>query len=55
MWEMNKKNNTFHPHAIEVVDMESGQVQFIKSGSVIEFVSGEISETRNQEKYNKQA
>lgn len=54
MWEMNKKNETYHPHAIEVVDPETGQVRYIKSGSKISFVDGEISEGRSQENYNKQ-
>lgn len=54
MWEMNKKGGTFYPHAIEVVDMETGQVRFISSGSVITFVEGNITETRDQNSYNKQ-
>ena len=54
MWKMNKKNGTSNPHAIEVVDIETGQVRYIKSGSKIKFISGEISNGRNQEEYNKQ-
>lgn len=50
---MNKRNGTFHPHAIEVVDVETGQIRFIKSGSKIKFVEGDISENRSQEVYNK--
>ncbi len=54
MWEMNKKNGTSHPHAIEVVDVKTGAIRYIKSGSRIQFVKGEISEGRNQESYNRQ-
>lgn len=54
MWEANKKNGTFHPHAIEVVDMETGQTRFIKSGSRIAFIEGNITEGRDQATYNKQ-
>jgi len=53
MWEQNKRNTTCHPHAIEVVDVETGQVRYIKSGSVITFVSGNITQSRDQEMYNK--
>ena len=52
MWEMNKQNGTEHPHAIEVVDMETGQVRYIKCGAQIRFVSGDISEGRDQKSYN---
>ena len=55
MWEANKKNGTASPHAIEVVDSETGAVRYIKSGSRISFVSGEITENRSQEFYNKQS
>lgn len=54
MWEMNKTNKTYFPHAIEVVDSVTGQVRYIKSGSKISFVEGEITESRSQESYNKQ-
>jgi len=54
MWEMNKQNGTSAPHAIEVVDVETGQVRYIKSGSKIMFVEGEITESRDQKAYNKQ-
>jgi hypothetical protein len=30
MWEMNKQLGMSAPHAIEVVDIETGQVRFIK-------------------------
>lgn len=53
MWEANKQNSTYHPHAIEVVNERTGQVRYIKSGSRISFVEGEISEGRSQEDYNK--
>ena len=52
-WEANKKNSTNYPHAIEVVDVETGQVRHIKSGSRIKFVDGFITEGRDQETYNK--
>jgi len=52
MWEANKKNGTRAPHAIEVVDAETGQVRLIKSGSRIKFVEGEITEPHSQEVYN---
>lgn len=54
MWEANKKAGTSHPHAIEVVDMATGEIRYIKSGSRISFIEGEITEGRNQETYNKQ-
>lgn len=54
MWEANHKNGTSFPHAIEVVDEETGAIRFIKSGARIKFVEGEITEGRNQEQYNKQ-
>jgi len=54
LWEMNKQNGTSHPHAIEVVDVETGQVRYIKSGSKVKFISGEITESRSQDSYNKQ-
>lgn len=54
LWEANKIDNICHPHAIEVVDVETGQVRFIESGARIKFVSGKISKGRTQEEYNKQ-
>lgn len=54
MWEMNKQQGTSAPHAIEVVDAETGQVRYIKSGSRIKFVDGFLSEGRDQKTYNKQ-
>lgn len=54
MWEANKKNSTFYPHAIEVVDVETGAVHFIKSGSRIAFIEGNISARSTQEIYNAQ-
>jgi hypothetical protein len=53
MWEQNKQNSTYYPHAIEVVNYATGQVQFIKSGSKITLVAGQITPTRSQETYNK--
>lgn len=43
-----------HPHSVEVVDVETGQVRFIKSGAHIKFVQGEISSEADQEQYNSQ-
>lgn len=54
MWEKNKQEGTKYPHCIEVVDAETGQVRYIKTGSKIKFVEGDITDTRNQEGYNKQ-
>lgn len=54
MWEANKKNGTTHPHAIEVVDEETGQVRYIKSGSKISFLGGQITPNRDQAEYNQQ-
>ena len=53
VWEQNKKNGTFHPHAIEVIDKETGQVRYIKSGATIKLINGHITEGRSQENYNK--
>lgn len=52
MWEMNKQNKSDNPHAIEVVDADTGQIRYIKGGSLIKFVSGEITEGRSQKDYN---
>ena len=53
LWEMNKQQGAYHPHAIEVVDSETGQVRYIESGARIKFVEGKISKGRTQEDYNK--
>ena len=53
MWEANKQSSTTKPHAVEVVDMETGEVRYIRSGSIVRFESGEISKTRTQECYDK--
>lgn len=53
MWEINKQMGNEHPHAVEVVDLETGAVRYIKSGSKITFVEGEITDIRTQEAYNK--
>jgi hypothetical protein len=53
MWESNKQDKKNSPHAIQVVDIETGQVRYIKSGAKITFVEGEISEPHSQENYNK--
>lgn len=54
MWEKNKQDGTTFPHAIEVVDLQTGQVRYIKAGSVIAFIEGQITAARNQEQYNTQ-
>lgn len=54
-WESEKKNPTGRSeHIVEVVDVETGQVRYIKSGAKISLVEGDISEPLNQEDYNKQ-
>lgn len=53
MWEANKQNGRSNPHAVGVVDIETGQLRYIKSGSKIKFVSGEMTVGMNQEEYNK--
>ncbi len=53
MWEMNKQNGKSSAHSIEVVDLETGQVRYIKSGSKIAFIEGFITESHNQDDYNK--
>jgi len=52
MWEANKTQGTFHPHAIEVVDITTGQTRYIKSGARIRLIDGQITDGRNQEDYN---
>ena len=52
MWEANKKNKTFFPHAAEVVDIETGAVHYIKSGSKIAFIEGTITDRSTQKTYN---
>lgn len=52
-WEINKQTGNEHPHSIEVVDLETGAIRYIKSGSKIIFIEGEISDIRTQESYNK--
>lgn len=53
MWEINKQGQSEHPHAMEVVDIETGAVRYIKSGSRIAFISGDITDIRTQKDYNK--
>lgn len=53
-WELNKQTGNEHPHAVEVVDLETGAIRYIKSGSRIKFIEGEISDIRTQETYNKE-
>jgi len=54
MWEKNKVEGTNRAHAIEVVNIKTGQVRYIKSGARIQIIDGEVSESRSQESYNKQ-
>lgn len=53
MWEINKQMGNEHPHSIEVVDLETGSVRYIKSGSRIAFIEGTITDIRTQVAYNK--
>lgn len=52
LWEINKESGNEHPHSVEVVDLETGAVRYIKSGSRIAFIEGEISDIRTQAVYN---
>ena len=52
LWEQNKQTGNEHPHAIEVVDIKTGAVRYITSGSKITFVEGEITDLRSQTAYN---
>ena len=52
LWEINKQTGNEHPHSIEVVDLETGAVRYIKSGSRIAFLEGEITDIRTQKCYN---
>lgn len=52
MWEKNKQEGTRAPHAIQVIDTKTGQSRFIRSGSHIKFVDGQISPVFSQEEYN---
>ncbi len=54
LWEINKQTGNEHPHSVEVVDIETGAVRYIKSGSRIKFIEGEISDIRSQGAYNTQ-
>lgn len=54
MWEANRVNGTRADHAIEVVDIETGKVRYIRSGSKIRFVEGDITKENTQEMYNEQ-
>ena len=54
MWEANRQQGTKAPHSVEVIDSETGKSRYIKSGSRIRFVSGDISEEYTQEEYNRQ-
>lgn len=53
IWEINKETGNEHPHSVEVVDLETGAIRYIKSGSRIKFIEGEISDIRTQKAYNK--
>lgn len=54
MWEINKQTGNEHPHAVEIMDLETGAVRYIKSGSRIAFIEGQISDYRTQKSYNSQ-
>lgn len=53
LWEINKETGNEHPHSVEVVDIKTGAIRYIKSGSRIKFVEGEISDIRTQKAYEK--
>lgn len=55
MWEQNKQNGSYHPHAIEVVDAVTGQMRYIKSGAKIMFIEGDITIGRDQKMYNERS
>lgn len=52
MWEKNKKDRTKSPHAIQVIDLQTGATRYIQSGSRIRFVAGQISKVNDQNDYN---
>lgn len=52
MWEINKESGNEHPHSMEVVDIETGAVRYIRSGSKIKLVEGKITDIRTQAGYN---
>ena len=52
-WEINKQIGNEHPHSMEVVNLKTGAVRYITSGSRIKFVEGEITDIRTQAGYNK--
>lgn len=53
-WEINRQTGNEHPHSVEVVDLKTGAVRYITSGSKISFIEGKISDIRTQEAYNKE-
>jgi hypothetical protein len=55
MWEKNKQEGTHAPHAVQAIDVKTGQSFFINSGSRIRFVDGEITEPLSQDEYNKRS
>lgn len=54
MWEKNKLEGRKVPHAVQVVDIKTGKTHWIKSGSHIKFLDGDITAELNQEDYNSQ-
>ena len=54
MWENNKQNKTNYPHSIQVVDSNTGQVRYIRSGARIVLIEGQITEAHSQEQYNEE-
>lgn len=51
-WEINRQNGNEHPHSIEVADLETGAIRYIRCGSRIAFLQGEITDIRTQKTYN---
>lgn len=54
MWEANKQAGTRSTHCVEVIDADTGETRFIKSGSKIRFIDGDITKIFSQEDYNNQ-
>ena len=55
-WEMNRQSKSKRStHIIEVVDIETGQVRWIKSGAKIALIEGDITDPHSQEEYNTQS
>ena len=49
MWETNKEDGAFYPHAVEVVDTVTGKKRYLEVGSVIKLISGKFTTRRERE------